>query len=140
LTWAGNARWSETREPPQDAVEDPLWPSYAGEVPVAYVMLTEPEAVSANDLRAWASTRVPERAALPKLDACPSHCPCPGASTSASVGLLPYVPLPTKLATAVLPVIQPSPSEEPADLATRVETAMQHRLNDLVAQRIPLLG
>jgi fatty-acyl-CoA synthase len=40
---------------------------HAGEVPVAYVTLTSPDAVSAEDLRSWATARVPERAAAPKL-------------------------------------------------------------------------
>jgi fatty-acyl-CoA synthase len=40
---------------------------HAGEVPVAYVTLASPDAVSADDLRAWATDRVPERAAAPKL-------------------------------------------------------------------------
>ncbi|MBX7435132.1 acyl-CoA synthetase [Mycobacterium sp. Y57] len=40
---------------------------HAGEVPVAYVTLTSPDAVSAEDLRAWATSRVPERAAAPRL-------------------------------------------------------------------------
>lgn len=40
---------------------------HAGEVPVAYVTLTHSDAVSADDLRAWATDRVPERAAAPKL-------------------------------------------------------------------------
>lgn len=41
--------------------------AHAGEVPVAYVTLTTTGAVSAEDLRAWAADRVPERAAAPKL-------------------------------------------------------------------------
>lgn len=40
---------------------------HAGEVPVVYVTLTHPDAASAEDLRAWAADRVPERAAAPKL-------------------------------------------------------------------------
>jgi fatty-acyl-CoA synthase len=40
---------------------------HAGEVPVAYVTLTSPDAVSAEDLCSWATARVPERAAAPKL-------------------------------------------------------------------------
>lgn len=41
--------------------------AHAGEVPVAYVTLNHPDAASADDLRAWAAERVPERAAAPKL-------------------------------------------------------------------------
>lgn len=41
--------------------------AHAGEIPVAYVTLTPAAAVSAEELRAWVSDRVPERAAAPKL-------------------------------------------------------------------------
>lgn len=40
---------------------------HAGEVPVAYVTLADPDAVSPDALRMWATDRVPERAAAPKL-------------------------------------------------------------------------
>lgn len=40
---------------------------HAGEVPVAYVTLASPDSATAEDLRAWASERVSERAAAPKL-------------------------------------------------------------------------
>lgn len=55
-------------------------------------------------------------------------------------GLLPYAPLPTKLVTAVLPPMRPEPDEAPADFATRIETAMQRRLDEITADRIPVLG
>lgn len=55
-------------------------------------------------------------------------------------GMLPYLPLPSKLSTAVLPAMRPQPGEEAADLARRVEAAMQARLDDLVARRSGLLG
>ena len=41
--------------------------AHAGEVPVAYVTLTRPDAVSAEDVRTWVADRVPESAAAPKL-------------------------------------------------------------------------
>jgi 1-acyl-sn-glycerol-3-phosphate acyltransferase len=56
------------------------------------------------------------------------------------VGLVPYLALPTKLVTAVLPVIEPNPDEEPEELAERVVGAMQARLDALVSHRTPLLG
>lgn len=40
---------------------------HAGEVPVVYVTLTHSDARSPDALRAWATDRVPERAAAPKL-------------------------------------------------------------------------
>jgi fatty-acyl-CoA synthase len=48
---------------------------HAGEVPVAYVTLTPAATVTEDDLRDWASQRVPDRTAAPKtvtvLDALP---------------------------------------------------------------------
>jgi fatty-acyl-CoA synthase len=48
---------------------------HSGEVPVAYVVLAAGATVTEDDLLAWAGTRVPERAAVPKavtvLDALP---------------------------------------------------------------------
>ena len=49
--------------------------AHAGEVPVAYVVLAEGAAATADELRAWAAGRVPEPAAAPKrvdvIDAIP---------------------------------------------------------------------
>lgn len=55
-------------------------------------------------------------------------------------GMLPYLPLPAKLSTAVLPAMRPEDGEDPAAFARRVESAMQARLDDLAARRKPLLG
>lgn len=55
-------------------------------------------------------------------------------------GMLPYLPLPTKLVTAVLPPMRPHAGETSAELAARVRSAMQSRLDRLVARRIPLVG
>ncbi len=52
-----------------------------------------------------------------------------------AAGVLPYLPLPTKLLTAVMPPIHPLDGESPADLASRVEQLMQERLTQLAAQR-----
>lgn len=54
--------------------------------------------------------------------------------------MLPYVALPTKLQTAVLPAMYPDPDESAEEFAHRVETAMQTRLDGLVADRKPVLG
>ncbi|MVU80680.1 glycerol acyltransferase [Nocardia sp. ET3-3] len=56
------------------------------------------------------------------------------------VGMLPYLPLPTKITTAVLPAMRPEPGEAPEHFAVRIETAMQARMDTLVEQRIPILG
>ena len=57
-----------------------------------------------------------------------------------SVGLLPYLPAPTKLTTRVLARIDPGPGEEPWQFADRVVTAMQSALDDMTRARRPLLG
>jgi fatty-acyl-CoA synthase len=41
--------------------------AHAGEVPVAYVMVAPDSPVTEDELRAWATERVPERAAAPRL-------------------------------------------------------------------------
>lgn len=80
---------------------------------------------------------------LPKLlrmKAMPVSVSIPWGLNVGLVGLLPYLPLPAKLHTAVLPPIVAHEGETPGDLAARVETAMQRRLAELVHDRIPLLG
>jgi len=55
-------------------------------------------------------------------------------------GMLPYLPFPAKLMTAVLPAMRPGPDENPAAFAHRIERAMQDRLDGLTARRKPFLG
>lgn len=55
-------------------------------------------------------------------------------------GMLPYVALPTKLVTAVLPPMTPHSGEPAEDFASRIEAAMQARLDSLVANRKPIIG
>lgn len=55
-------------------------------------------------------------------------------------GMLPYLPLPTKLSTAVLPAMRAEAGETAEDFALRVERAMQRRLDDLVAHHTPIIG
>jgi hypothetical protein len=57
-----------------------------------------------------------------------------------AVGMLPYLPLPTKLDTAVLPAMHPQPGETPEQFGDRVEAAMQHRLAEMTKGRRPILG
>jgi 1-acyl-sn-glycerol-3-phosphate acyltransferase len=56
------------------------------------------------------------------------------------VGMVPYLPLPTKLDTAVLPAMLPQPGETHEQFADRVETVMQARLTTMTSGRTPLLG
>jgi 1-acyl-sn-glycerol-3-phosphate acyltransferase len=55
-------------------------------------------------------------------------------------GLLPYLPLPTKLTTAVLPPVDPAARATRAELADHVHDLMQTRLDQLVRDRLPLIG
>jgi 1-acyl-sn-glycerol-3-phosphate acyltransferase len=57
-----------------------------------------------------------------------------------AVGLLPYLPLPTKLVTSVLPAMTPAEGEPAADFAARIESAMQATLTRLTADRRPVIG
>ncbi|UXA18097.1 1-acyl-sn-glycerol-3-phosphate acyltransferase [Mycobacterium sp. SMC-4] len=56
------------------------------------------------------------------------------------VGLLPYLPLPTKLVTAVMPEMTSNQAESAEDFAERVRSTMQGRLDALTARRTPLIG
>lgn len=50
-------------------------------------------------------------------------------------GVLPFLPLPTKLLTAVMSPIHAAEGESSVDLASRVEQAMQQRMTALAAER-----
>jgi hypothetical protein len=54
--------------------------------------------------------------------------------------MLPYLPLPTKLQTRVLRPIAAGADEEPEDYADRVQSAMQEAMDEMTANRKPLLG
>ena len=56
------------------------------------------------------------------------------------VGLLPYLPLPTKLTVAVLDPIEAEPGEDAAVLAGRVHDAMQAAADRMADGRRPLIG
>jgi 1-acyl-sn-glycerol-3-phosphate acyltransferase len=77
---------------------------------------------------------------LLRLKALPVSVSLPWGLNIGAVGLLPYLPLPTKMTTAVLPALRPDPQETPADLAGRVEQAMQESLTQMTQDRRYLLG
>lgn len=56
------------------------------------------------------------------------------------VGLLPYLPLPTKLETSVLAPMHPDADESAEEFAGRVHGAMQAELEKLTKNRRPLIG
>lgn len=55
-------------------------------------------------------------------------------------GMAPYLPLPTKLRTTVLPAMRARKGEDVATYADRVRTAMQDALTAMTAHRRPILG
>jgi 1-acyl-sn-glycerol-3-phosphate acyltransferase len=75
-----------------------------------------------------------------RVKALPISVSIPWGVSVGVAGILPYVALPTKLITAVLPPMTAHPDESAEDFAARVEAAMQARLNELVANRKPLVG
>ncbi len=77
---------------------------------------------------------------LLRLKSAPISVSLPWGLNIGVVGLLPYLPLPTKLHTRVLPVMPAESGEEPAEYAARVESAMQSALTEMTAGRTPLLG
>ncbi|MSX07815.1 MAG: glycerol acyltransferase, partial [Actinobacteria bacterium] len=56
------------------------------------------------------------------------------------VGLLPYLPLPTKLGTTVLAPMRPEADETAEEFAVRVHSAMQAELDELTKDRRPVIG
>lgn len=56
------------------------------------------------------------------------------------VGIAPYLPLPTKLVTRVLPAMSPRPPETAADYAERVERTMQRALTGMTKNRKIIRG
>ena len=77
---------------------------------------------------------------LLRLKSLPLSVSIPWGLNVGVVGLLPYLPLPTKLVTAVMPEMLAGTDESPEELAQRVKDAMQARLDALTAGRIPVLG
>jgi 1-acyl-sn-glycerol-3-phosphate acyltransferase len=77
---------------------------------------------------------------LLRLKALPVSLSFPWGLSVGAVGQLPYLPLPTKLRTTVLPKMTPKKGEEAAEFAGRVQTAMQDAMTEMTANRRPLLG
>lgn len=75
-----------------------------------------------------------------RMKALPVSVSLPWGLNVGVVGLLPYLPLPTKLTTTVLDPMWPADGEPPDAFGDRVETAMQTALSTMTAQRTPLLG
>lgn len=77
---------------------------------------------------------------LLRLKAAPITVSLPWGLSIGAVGLLPYLPLPTKLRTRVLAAASVADGEQPDDYAARIQIDMQRALTELTDKRRPLLG
>lgn len=77
---------------------------------------------------------------LLRVKALPISISLPWGVSVGFAGMAPYLPLPSKLHTTVLPAMTARRGEEPPTFAERVETAMQNAMTAMTAERRPLLG
>lgn len=75
-----------------------------------------------------------------RVKALPLSVSLPWGVNLGAVGMLPYLPLPTKLRTRVLAPMSPHPGEDFEAYADRVKTTMQQALDEMTENRRPLLG
>lgn len=75
-----------------------------------------------------------------RVKALPVSVSMPWGLNVGAVGMLPYLPLPTKLVTRVLAPMVAEEDETAEQLAARVESAMQDAMSDMTRDRKPLLG
>jgi 1-acyl-sn-glycerol-3-phosphate acyltransferase len=77
---------------------------------------------------------------LLRVKALPTSISLPWGFNVGAVGMLPYLPLPTKLRTRVLAANTAGPGEDAEAYGERIHTAMQDALTELTSHRRPLLG
>lgn len=77
---------------------------------------------------------------LLRVKALPTSISLPWGFNVGAVGMLPYLPLPTKLQTRVLALTTPEAGEDAEAYGERIHTAMQDALTELTSHRRPLLG
>ncbi|MHA0288052.1 1-acyl-sn-glycerol-3-phosphate acyltransferase [Mycobacterium sp. C3-094] len=75
-----------------------------------------------------------------RVKALPVSVSVPWGLNVGAVGMLPYLPLPSKLVTRVLAPMTAGDDETAEQFAARVESAMQDAMTDLTRDRKPLLG
>jgi 1-acyl-sn-glycerol-3-phosphate acyltransferase len=75
-----------------------------------------------------------------RMNTLPVSVSLPWGLNVGGVGLLPHLPLPTKLRTAVLPPLRPEPGESVDEYGSRVETTMQATLTELTDGRRLIVG
>ncbi|WP_030168286.1 MULTISPECIES: 1-acyl-sn-glycerol-3-phosphate acyltransferase [Actinomycetes] len=77
---------------------------------------------------------------LLRLKSFPMSLSIPWGLNVGLVGLLPYIPLPTKLITTVLPAMTAMEGESAEDYACRVHDVMERELTAMTRDRIPIVG
>lgn len=77
---------------------------------------------------------------LLRIKALPVSVSLPWGINVGVVGMVPYLPLPTKLHTTVLPAMPVRESEDAEGYAERVHTVMQDALTAMTEHRRPILG
>ena len=77
---------------------------------------------------------------LLRLKALPITVSVPWGFNVGLVGFLPYLPLPTKMRTRVLPPMYARPGEDAVGFAFRIESAMQVALDGDTRHRLPVVG
>lgn len=75
-----------------------------------------------------------------RVKALPLSVSLPWGVNLGAVGMLPYLPLPTKLRTRVLAPMKPEPDEDAEAYAARIQATMQDALDAMTENRKPLLG
>lgn len=106
-------------------------------VPVVTAGAGESLVVLSDGQSAARALRLPK---LLRIKSLPLSVSIPWGVNMGVVGLLPYLPLPTKLDTAVMPAMMSDSGEAAEDFAQRVRAAMQARIDALTARRTPLIG
>ena len=106
-------------------------------VPVVTAGAGESLLVLSDGQSAARALRLPK---LLRIKSLPLSVSVPWGLNFGVVGLLPYLPLPTKLVTAVMPKMTSDAGESAEEFAARVREAMQARIDALTANRTPLLG
>lgn len=77
---------------------------------------------------------------LLRVKALPTSLSLPWGLNTGAVGMLPYLPLPSKLHTRVLAAATARPDEDAKAYAERIHTLMQDALTEMTEHRTPLLG
>ncbi|WP_183093498.1 1-acyl-sn-glycerol-3-phosphate acyltransferase [Nocardioides stalactiti] len=106
-------------------------------VPVVTAGAGESLLVLSDGQRIARALRLPE---LLRIKALPVSVSLPWGVNVGAVGMVPYLPLPTKLVTVVLPAMHSVDGESAGAFAARIESAMQDTLTELTAGRRPVLG